>query len=75
MGRIDKERQNELQPIRMQIAIESLKSKGVTIHFEDDTSLKFMFKGNEITFFPYSGWHTGKGIKDGRGIKNLLKQL
>jgi len=31
--------------------------------------------GSTINFFPYSGWHSGKSIEDGRGFKNLLKQL
>ena len=34
-----------------------------------------MFDNEKVKFFPYSGWHTGKSIKDGRGIENLLKQL
>ena len=41
----------------------------------DGTTLIFEYNGNTIRYFPYSGWHSGKGIKDGRGIKNLLKQL
>jgi hypothetical protein len=34
-----------------------------------------MFKNELVKFFPYSGWHTGKSIVDGRGIKKLLAQL
>ena len=37
--------------------------------------LEFKYKGNTIKFYPYSGWHSGKGIKDGRGFQNLIKQL
>jgi len=25
--------------------------------------------------WPYTGWFSGKGVKDGRGIKKLLKQI
>lgn len=37
--------------------------------------IKFEFKGHTVRFYPYSGWATGKSIKDGRGLDNLLKQL
>ena len=37
--------------------------------------LEFLYKGNTIRIFPYKGWFTGKGIKDGRGIAKLLKQI
>lgn len=37
--------------------------------------LTFQHKGNTIRFYPYTGWFTGKGIKDGRGLERLLKQL
>ena len=37
--------------------------------------LTFELNGNTITVFPYKGWCTGKGIKDGRGIQSLLNQL
>lgn len=31
--------------------------------------------GSNIKYFPYSKWATGKAIKDGRGLHNLLKQI
>lgn len=63
------------QPKRLEYAYEEIKKRGFNIHYHSDTRLKFMYKENEITIFPYTGWFTGKGIKDGRGINNLLKQL
>lgn len=65
----------EQQPKRLEFAYEELNKRGFEIHYHSDTTLKFMYKGNEISVFPYSGWFSGKGIKDGRGIHNLLKQL
>lgn len=60
----------------MEFAIEQLeKIKGVRIDLVDEVKIIFYWKENKITLFPYSGWHTGKSIKDGRGIENLLKQL
>lgn len=75
MTRLNIELQQELEPKRLEYAKQALTDLGIDIHYEDKTSIKFMFKGHEITFFPYSGWHTGKTIKDGRGINKLLKQL
>ena len=66
---------NELQPKRIDFAKNELEKLNIEIIFEDKTTLQFMFNGAKITFFPYSGWFSGKGIKDGRGIFNLLKQL
>ena len=41
----------------------------------DQKKLTFELNGNTITVYPYKGWCTGKGIKDGRGIQNLLNRL
>ena len=41
----------------------------------DCKSLTFTFKNQTVILFPYTGWHTGMTLKDGRGLKNLLKQL
>jgi len=43
--------------------------------FEDSTTLEFMFKGAKVKYFPFTGWASGKSIKDGRGFKNLINQL
>lgn len=75
MARLDKERQQELEPQRINFAVQKLSEIGIEVTSKDSTKITFDWKGNKITFFPYSGWHTGKGIKDGRGINNLLKQL
>ena len=32
-------------------------------------------KGERVMVYPYTGWFTGKTVKDGRGINNLLKQI
>lgn len=75
MSRLDTERQKELEPQRMEYAIEILSKLGYTLWHKDNTKIKFDLKGETVTFFPYSGWHTGKSIKDGRGFQNLLNQL
>ena len=40
-----------------------------------DKMIEFEYKGQPVKYFPYSGWATGKTIKDGRGLKNLIKQI
>jgi hypothetical protein len=44
-------------------------------NFANAVAITFTWKGHPVKLYPYSGWHTGKTIKDGRGIENLLKQL
>ncbi len=75
MPRQNEERQKELEPKRLQYAKDKITALGIEIIYEDKTRIDFMFKGSKIEFYPYSGWATGKTIKDGRGIDNLLKQL
>lgn len=74
--RLNQERKMELQPIRIEAAKINIGLKlGFDILEVTDTFIKFEFQNEVITFYPYSGWHTGKSIKDGRGWKNLYHQL
>lgn len=73
--RLDTKRQQELEPKRTMFAIKELNKLGIVGLVDYGKSIQFQHKGETVTLFPYSGWHTGKTIKDGRGINNLLKQL
>lgn len=75
MARLDIEKQKELEPKRIQFAKEAIDEAGYRITYEDKTKIQFQFKGETVTLYPYSGWHTGKSIEDGRGIDKLLKQI
>lgn len=75
MARLNIERQKQLEPIRIEYAVERIKLLGYDIVYQDDTSIKFIYKGHIVTFFPYSGWATGKTIRDCRGLSKLLKQI
>ena len=75
MSRLNIDRQNKLEPIRISTTKKALEDMGYVIHYQDNRKIKFMYKGYEVTLYPYSGWHTGKSIKDGRGFNQLLKQL
>lgn len=75
MARLNIERQNILEPKRMEYAVEIITRMGFKVINKQDNCFSFFFSGHPVTFFPYSGWATGKSIKDGRGLDNLLKQL
>lgn len=76
MPRLNIERQNEKEPERMEYAIEQLHKAGIeNMVVIDNKEIEFYLEGSMIRFYPYSGWHTGKSIKDGRGIEKLLKQI
>ncbi len=75
MARLDTDRQNEIEPVRMEFAKEKLQELGIEITFENKNELRFEYKGELVRLFPFSGWHSGKSINDGRGIFKLINQL
>lgn len=74
MRSVDPQKKN-IQEDRMQYALLQFDIIGVPIESRDDTTIILKHKGETIMFFPFTGWHTGKSITDGRGLNNLLKQL
>jgi hypothetical protein len=75
-NRLDKEREAALEPERMKYAMQHLNALGFSCDcIENEKEIRFIFKGERVKFYPYSGWHTGKSIKDGRGLQKLLDQL
>lgn len=75
MSRLDKQRQLDLQPKRMAYAVKTIREKGYVPVQVNENEIYFNYKDKIIRYFPYSGWHTGKSIKDGRGFHNLIKQI
>lgn len=75
MGRLDKDRQAELEPKRVSFAKNAIIDLGYLITYEDATRIEFYFKGSRVMVWPYSGWFSGATVKDGRGIKKLLEQI
>ncbi len=75
MARLNIERQNRLEPKRITHAIKCIEQLGYTITLRDNNKIQFIHKGETVTFYPYSGWATGKTIQDGRGINRLIEQL
>lgn len=60
---------------RYAYAKKKISELGILVFEVDNKTLNFHFNDHEVYFYPYTGWATGKSIKDGRGLKNLLKQL
>ncbi len=74
-NRLDKEREERLQPQRMEVAIQAIQKLGLQILHTDDAKIIFIYRDHSVSFYPYSGWATGKTIKDGRGLQHLLNQI
>lgn len=75
MKRLNKYRQENLEPKRMNFALKKLQELKLEITLQTDNQINFKYKYSTIQYFPYSGWHSGKNIVDGRGWKKLHKQL
>lgn len=75
MARLDLEKQKELEPKRMAFAVLTLEKAGFKPAIVNPAKIEFIFKNEKISFWPYSGWHSGKTIKDGRGLNSLLDQI
>ncbi len=69
------ESKNKIQKSRLEYAEMMILELGFDIVSANKTELRFEFNGNTVYFFPFTGWHSGKTIQDGRGLNNLLKQL
>ena len=64
----------EKEPIRFEYAVDKLMDAGYTVAKNPHDDKSFTVNGY-ITFWPYTGWYSGKGIGSGRGIHNLIKAL
>jgi hypothetical protein len=59
----------------METAVAELRRRGYKIKHAGTNALLFEHAGRTVQFWPYSGWHSGATIKDGRGLQKLLDQL
>ena len=69
------ERRAQKQPLRLEYAKKQIEVLGFKVFDENQSSFKFEFKGHTIIFYPFTGWASGKTIKDGHGLATLIKQL
>lgn len=70
-----KKRRANKEGCRMDFAIKQLTELGYKVTTEQNHAISIIFKGERVMVYPYTGWFTGKTVKDGRGIKNLLKLI
>lgn len=72
-----KERRDATEGPRLSYAIGRLASVGITdVAYEGGSrSLSFRWHGNTVRIWPCTGYFSGKGLKSGRGIENLIRQL
>ena len=75
MARLNKDREQKLQPVRIEYALTELAKLDISPIYQTDSRIDFIYKDAKIMLYTYSGWFTGKTIIDGRGIEKLLKQL
>ena len=79
MGRLDIERQERLEPQRMEstkILLEDMGCKVEPLEAHPDQAYKVTLPdGRMIQFWPYSGWFSGKGIGSGRGFAKLKQAI
>lgn len=75
MSRLNIERQKELEPKRLQYAIDQLAKLKIEVSHKTETSLQFTFRKVTVILYPYSGYFSGKGIQPGRGISELIYKL
>lgn len=64
----------EIKVDRIKYAKDELTKLGIEFTYKGQ-EIQFYHKDQLVKFYPFTGWHTGKSINDGRGIKNLIKQL
>lgn len=70
------EHREPIEKNRIEYAKRQLENLGYSVtSLPEQKALTFLFNGNTITFYPYKGWFSGKGVTPGRGLKNLLDQL
>lgn len=75
MNEVRKRNREIRQKPRVDYAIRKIRECGYDVEKVSDSTIRFQYNGSPVTVFPYTGWFTGKSVKDGRGINNLLKQI
>ena len=48
---------------------------GFDVKLINDAELNFVYKDAILKYCPCTAWASGKTIKDGRGLNNLINQL
>ena len=70
-----KAKRSELITERMTHAKRKIGQAGYAYLCPDDLTITFRYNCETVRFYPFTGWFTGKTVRDGRGLQNLLKQI
>ena len=70
-----KDLRREETPGRMRHAKKRITSLGYKITQETQYELEFRYNCETVKFNPFTGWASGKSIRDGRGLQNLIDQI
>ncbi len=70
-----KEKRQKAVQDRMEYVRSQINNVGGTILEENDVFVKFRRGALVITYWPFTGGYSGKGIVSGKGINNLVKYL
>lgn len=62
------------EPNRFQYATDKIMEAGHRVGRVADDDKALMINGY-IKLWPYTGWWSGKGIGNGRGVHNLIKKI
>lgn len=67
---------NHKEPSRTEYARQLIENLGYKTEYDSvNKCLTFQLNSNIIKMYPFTGWFTGRGIGDGRGIHNLIRKL
>lgn len=65
----------KIQADKMEFICDVLDVLDLDIVDKSPHTVSFLFKGYVVKYNPLKEWASGRTIKDGRGVKNLIKQL
>lgn len=72
---ISREKREKVEPARFGYCVRKLTALGFELTTRNTREISFTYKGSTVVLYPFTGWFTGKTVKDGRGIDNLVNQL
>ena len=68
-------RREHVFPGRADYTKRRLREIGITRIIEEGYVLIIEHRGRKIRYSPFTGGYTGKGVKSGKGLENLIREL
>lgn len=67
---------DQKEPSRTEYAKQHIENLGYKTEYDSaNKCLTFRLNGNLIKMYPFTGWFSGRGTGDGRGIHNLIRKI